>query len=374
MNEAERCDRISLMHAGRVLVTDSPAAIVAAARRRATLEEAFVGCLEEASSEPARHVPPPRTRLPSRPTAPARPAETAPAASSSRRLLAYSRREALELVARSDARHARPARQRHPDVRHRLRHQHGRREPDASRCSTATTRSTSRDYALNIAARATSPSSPPLAEYADLDRRMRSGELSLAIEIPPDFARDIARGRAVEIGAWIDGAMPMRAETARGYVQGMHAQWLARDAATRRPAAVRIEARFRYNPDVQSLVAMVPAVIPMLLLLIPAMLTALSVVREKELGSIVNFYVTPVTPARVPARQAAALRRARHGELPAADASRGHRFRRAVQGQLRRPWRPAALLYVFARPASACCSRPSCAARSRRSSAPRSAP
>ena len=40
---------------------------------------------------------------------------------------------------------------------------------------------------------------------------------------------------------------------------------------------------------------MVPAVIPMLLLLIPAMLTTLSVVREKELGSIVNFYVTPVT-------------------------------------------------------------------------------
>src|SRR5690606_30789272 len=56
-----------------------------------------------------------------------------------------------------------------------------------------------------------------------------------------------------------------------------------------------IETRFRYNPDLLSLVAMVPAVIPILLMLIPAMLTAMSVVREKELGSIVNFYVTPVT-------------------------------------------------------------------------------
>src|SRR5690606_14552817 len=55
------------------------------------------------------------------------------------------------------------------------------------------------------------------------------------------------------------------------------------------------ETRFRYNPNVESIVAMVPAVIPLLLLLIPAMLTALSVVREKELGSIINFYVTPVT-------------------------------------------------------------------------------
>jgi ribosome-dependent ATPase len=56
-----------------------------------------------------------------------------------------------------------------------------------------------------------------------------------------------------------------------------------------------IETRFRYNPDIKSLVAMVPAVIPLLLLLIPAMLAALAIVREKDLGSIVNFYVTPAT-------------------------------------------------------------------------------
>ncbi len=53
--------------------------------------------------------------------------------------------------------------------------------------------------------------------------------------------------------------------------------------------------RYRYNPDMRSLVAMVPAVIPMLLVFIPAMLTALGVVREKELGSILNVYTTPVT-------------------------------------------------------------------------------
>jgi ribosome-dependent ATPase len=60
-------------------------------------------------------------------------------------------------------------------------------------------------------------------------------------------------------------------------------------------AAADIQTRFRYNPDVKSLPAMVPAVIPLLLLMIPAMLSALSVVREKELGSIINLYVTPVT-------------------------------------------------------------------------------
>jgi len=58
---------------------------------------------------------------------------------------------------------------------------------------------------------------------------------------------------------------------------------------------IHIETRYRYNPDVKSLMAMVPAVIPLLLIMIPAVLTALSVVREKELGSIVNLYVTPIT-------------------------------------------------------------------------------
>lgn len=56
-----------------------------------------------------------------------------------------------------------------------------------------------------------------------------------------------------------------------------------------------IQIRYRYNPDVKSLPAMVPAVIPILLLMLPSMLAALSVVREKELGSITNLYVTPVT-------------------------------------------------------------------------------
>jgi ribosome-dependent ATPase len=158
----------------------------------------------------------------------------------------------------------------------------------------------SRDYILDIAGSRYFVERPAITDYADLDQRMQNGELSLAIEIPPGFGRDVLRGADVEIGAWIDGAMPARAETVSGYVQGMHSTWLIRkarelygDAAT--TGNFKIETRYRYNPDVKSLVAMVPAVIPLLLMLIPAMLSALSVVREKELGSIVNLYVTPVT-------------------------------------------------------------------------------
>jgi ribosome-dependent ATPase len=287
MNEAERCDRISLMHAGRVLVTDTPAALVAR-RGVETLEEAFVGWLQDASgiagdtASPAetaaaiRHAPPLRRR----------------GMFDVRRMLAYSLREAVELT--------------HDPIRATLALLgsvllmfvigYGINMDVEDLTFAVLDRdgtTTSRDYTLNLAGSRYFVERPPLLDHADLDRRMRSGELSLALEIPPNFARDLARGRTVEIGAWLDGAMPMRAETARGYVLGMHANWLSSMAMV--PAPASIEVRFRYNPDVRSLVAMVPAVIPMLLLLIPSMLTALSVVREKELGSLVNLYVTPVS-------------------------------------------------------------------------------
>jgi len=160
----------------------------------------------------------------------------------------------------------------------------------------------SQNYALNLAGSRYFIEHAPITDYAELDRRMRKGEISLAIEIPPGFERDLLRGQPVQVGAWVDGAMPMRADTIQGYVQGMHLKWIEEVARTQfgqnlGTGAATVETRFRYNPDVKSLPAMVPAVIPLLLLMIPSILTALSVVREKELGSIINLYVTPVTRA-----------------------------------------------------------------------------
>ena len=300
MNEAERCDRVSLMHAGRVLVSDTPAAIIEG-RGVKTLEEAFISHLEEAQSEaqgspesPGSAAPSSDVRQERRPTRSARLLGL-----DMRRLISYAWREALEL--RRD-----PIRQALAilgsailmlvlgygitmDV-----------EDLAFAVMDRDGTTLSRDYALNISGSRYFKERPPIGDHADLDRRMRTGELGLAIEIPPGFARDVSRGTPVTVGAWVDGAMPQRGETMRGYVQGMHANWLATrareaygSAATKGLAT--IETRFRYNPDVKSLPAMVPAVIPLLLMLIPAILTALSVVREKELGSIINLYVTPVT-------------------------------------------------------------------------------
>lgn len=299
MNEAELCDRISLMHAGRVLVSDTPHNIVES-HSAATLEEAFISCLEEAIGQQAS---PASAKAVQREEAD----EAAlPHAASSvrsgfnlRRMFAYTQREALEL-------------QRDP-IRATLAILGSvilmfvvglGINMDVQNLSFAVLdrddTATSRDYTLQIAGSRYFTQKAPITDYGDLDRRMRNGEISLALEIPPGFGRDVARGRHVEVGAWIDGAMPARAETVGGYVQGMHQSWLTQKARELYGDAAivgdfQIALRYRYNPSVESLKAMVPAVIPLLLMMIPAMLAVLSVVREKELGSIINFYVTPVT-------------------------------------------------------------------------------
>ena len=293
MNEAERCDRMSLMHAGKVLASGTPQELVKQ-RGAANLEEAFISWLQEAAG------PAPEAQLPPA-NVPAVHENSQPPRQgfSLRRLFSYSRREALEL--RRD-----PVRSTlalmgtvilmlimgygiSMDVEN-LRFSVLDRDQTVS----------SQAWTLNLAGSRYFIEQPPLTSYDELDKRMRSGEVAVAIEIPPNFGRDIARGTPVKIGVWVDGAMPSRAETVRGYVQAMHQTWL-QDVMARQPNAsgqnglMTIETRYRYNPDVKSLPAIVPAVIPLLLMMIPSMLSALSVVREKELGSIINLYVTPTT-------------------------------------------------------------------------------
>ncbi|MGE0274128.1 MAG: ribosome-associated ATPase/putative transporter RbbA [Nitrospiraceae bacterium] len=305
MNEAERCDRISLMHAGRVLVTDTPAALIKQHGAR-TLEDAFIGYLEEAVAQEKTGGTPVSEDIPrsSEPNPAGLPLSVPNVQERQRnfdfrRLFSYTRIEALGL--RRDPIRATLALLGSILLMFVMGYGISMDVEDLSFAVLDRDQTTlSRDYALNLAGSRYFIERPPIADYADLDRRMRTGELSLTLEIPPGFARDLGRGSRVEIGAWVDGAMPQRAETVQGYVRGMHAHWLA-DTASRHlgqsmsAELVNIETRFRYNPDVKSLVSMVPAVIPILLILIPAMLTALSVVREKEIGSIVNLYVTPVT-------------------------------------------------------------------------------
>jgi ribosome-dependent ATPase len=299
MNEAERCDRISLMHAGKVLASDAPAKLVEKSGH-ATLEKAFIGYLKEASGFDDK--PADETRIPSTDllaAQPPAPADGLVTRFSLLRLFSYTLREGLEL--RRDPIRASIAL--FGTLFLMVTFGYGiSMDVEYLRFAVLDRDQTmiSSNYALDLGGSRYFIARTSITDYDELDRRMRSGELSLALEIPPNFARDLERGDKVRMGAWIDGAMPSRAENVLGYVQAMHQGWLLEQARRhftgRIPAGLMsIETRFRYNPDVKSLPATVPAVIPMLLMLISAMLSALSVVREKELGSILNLYVTPVT-------------------------------------------------------------------------------
>jgi ribosome-dependent ATPase len=300
MNEASRCDRISLMHAGRVLASDTPAALTRK-KDADTLEEAFIAYLEEASGQaPAER----DIRIGTNP--PLRRSEEFDFGSGPgtlafdwRRALAYSLREFVEI----------------------------RRDPirlafallgtvilmlvfgygitfDVEDLNYAVldqdVTPESRTYLEGFAGSRYFMERPPLEDHEDLDRRLRNGDVTLAIEIPPGFGKDLLSGRRPEIAAWIDGAMPFRAETVRGYLEGVHLRYLS-DLALRtfgetlRSVPAGLEPRYRYNQDFKSVFAMVPSNIAILLVFIPAILMALGVVREKELGQITNLYVTPVT-------------------------------------------------------------------------------
>src|SRR5262249_27218118 len=138
---------------------------------------------------------------------------------------------------------------------------------------------------------------PPIGTSEELDRRFRSGDLQVAVEVPPAFGRDFQTGRSPDVAVWLDGSMPFRAETSKGYVTALTAQYLLAQRAAFGKAAnpVNFETRFRYNQSFESVNAIVPSVIMLMLMLIPAIMSTIGVVREKETGSISNFYSTPIT-------------------------------------------------------------------------------
>jgi len=297
MNEAERCDRISLMHAGRVLAQGAPAELVRA-RGAASLEEAFIGHLEdaEAATSSTKHAADVDASAPDGHVTTARDDRPPPRFSPSR-LWAYARREAMEI----------------------------RRDPvrlafslvgpiilmitfgfgmsfDVDKVPFAVLdldrSETSRAYTANFAGSRYFDEHASIVDEEDMERRLRNGELKVAIEVPPSFGRDVERGRRPAVGVWLDGANPSRAETSRGYVESVHNLYVSGLGGVKAAAPmlhVGMAPRFRYNPDFKSVYAMVPGIVTLLLVFIPAMMMAVGVVREKELGSITNVYATPVT-------------------------------------------------------------------------------
>jgi ribosome-dependent ATPase len=312
MNEGMRCDRISLMNAGKVLACDEPQKLIEG-RGAASLEEAFIAYMEDSIAAVAAQTgqsvqtgatgqtvaPPPEPAAAETPP-PRQPAHAKPAGMRLRleRMLAYTHNETAQILRDpvrlmfaflgsavlmlvfgfgittdvENIRYASLDQDQSPESRHYLEQFAG-----SPRYFAGTRPARSADDALT---------------------RLQSDDVSVVIEIPPRFGRDFRRGSGPEVLAQVDGAMTFRGDTVEQYVQGVHATTLADPATglqTASPQKYRaeIEERFMYNPTFKSVYSMVPSVPALLLLLIPAILMTVSIVREKELGSMINFYVTP---------------------------------------------------------------------------------
>ena len=297
MNEASRCDRVALMSMGRVLACASPAELMAR-RGCTTLEDAFIGYMEDDIKM--------RSGIPE--AGDGRkgiPFTTAPGRERAQggwfdagRLAALARRETMELF----------------------------RDPVRLITSFIITpfllivfgfgistdieninfnildydqKLWSRDYLEYYSGSRFFNERPAIRSHTEIEKGFQESAFTFVIEIPPGFEKDIKRGGSPEVGVWIDGTMPFRAETTKNYVEAVHLSYLA-DLAELSPVPARfsyanIEPRYWYNPRVMSRFSVVPGLMAVVLLLVPSMLTAIGVVREKELGSISNFYSSPMT-------------------------------------------------------------------------------
>jgi len=299
MNEGMRCDRISLMNAGKVLACDAPQKLIDG-RGAKSLEDAFIGYMEDAIKESG-----PGTEDAGAAAAAAAVAATAAPAEHVKqsewalrlgRMLAYSRNETAQILRdpvrlmfafagsallmlvfgfgiTTDVEHIRYAvldRDQTPE---------------------------SRRYVEQFgAARQYFTQTKPTFSDEDGLKRLQADDISLLLEIPPSFGRDLHRSEPPDVLALVDGAMTFRGETAAQYVQGVHNTLLKDPSIVQSPPPENhadVQARFMYNPTFKSIYAIGPSVPALLLILIPAILMTVSIVREKELGSMINFYVTP---------------------------------------------------------------------------------
>ncbi len=297
MNEAERCDRISLMHAGKVLAVGAPYDLVKE-RGSNSLEDCFVGYLAEAAGID-------RSKKIEAAPADAEAAEAEPVPPPKHfnigRLWAYARRETVELL-RDPIRMAFAL---FGPIVLMLAFGYGI-SFDIENLATASfdqdDTPQSRELLQGFEGSRYFSMQPPIKSAEGAERRLKSGNTQIVVEVPPGFGRDLLNGRQPEVDATVDGAMTFRGETAKNYVGGVvrkQGEELQREV--HRPGAPNkwnddnIETRFRYNQAFLSVNAMVPSVFMLMLCLIPAIMSAIAVVREKETGSIANFRSTPIT-------------------------------------------------------------------------------
>ncbi|MBQ8706620.1 MAG: ribosome-associated ATPase/putative transporter RbbA [Succinivibrionaceae bacterium] len=300
MNEAMRCDRISLMHRGRVLAAGTPTELVRQSGC-GSLEETFISYLEQQQGA-TEEIPEDAFDVRRDHEEEGRSSSGGGMLGGLALILTFAFREMRELLRD-------PVRMFFAlfgAVILEMTAVHGISfdlTPMPFMVADHDNSKESREYADHFRG------SPYLKEIpvAEDQRGQDAGELlsrnraRLLVDIPQGFGRDLLKGHQPEVSFYADGVFPSVNGNLSSYVMGINAQY-ARDLAERTKgassssatgASYSLEPRFQYNETFDSISVMTPGLIMIAVVLFPGMMTALGVVREKELGTIANLYSSP---------------------------------------------------------------------------------
>jgi ABC-2 type transport system permease protein len=133
---------------------------------------------------------------------------------------------------------------------------------------------------------------------AELGRALDHGRARAALQIPAGYAADLAAGRSPAVQMLVDGTNSNTATVAQGYAAKIirqHGARIAAEAGMLSRRGIELRTRAWFNPALNSQVYNVPAVIGVIVLLMCLLLTALAVVREREVGTLEQLLVSPLS-------------------------------------------------------------------------------
>ena len=134
----------------------------------------------------------------------------------------------------------------------------------------------------------------------EADRLLRRGKARMVLSIPPDYSRDLASGRTAEVQALVDGSDANTATIAINYADAIIAGVAGRAGGqVRLGPGIQPEARVWYNEALESARSVVPGLVGVIMAIIAAMLTALTIAREWERGTMEQLAATPVRRVEV---------------------------------------------------------------------------
>ena len=300
MNEAERCDRISFMHQGRVLAIGTPKQLCEN-KNTDDLETAFIEYLEEAAGTDKNNAT----------------AENKTNATENTEVSALSSNNADSLRYWFGTVWTFAVREGKELLRDKIRLFFALLGPVVLMLMAAWSVSFDVEHVkFAVLDRDQTVESRALVEYFrgsryftftenlhtadEIDETLKVSKARLVIDIPPHFGRDLLRGNKPEVGFYVDGTMPFMTENIKSFILLILTnygsdQWRASGLPVSLQSSVSVAPRYTYNQDFKSIYAITPGMIMMAMMLIPVMMTALGVVREREIGSITNLYTSPAS-------------------------------------------------------------------------------